>query len=266
MTTPVILDDTSLTKTLREVFQIKVGSLDTSGWSPRLRHRFGYFTPDEWYEAILFTLIGECTDWLDVGCGRRLFPFNPKVADILASRCRLLVGVDPDDNINENLWLHERRQCLLTKYETDKQFDIVSLRMVAEHIIEPETTAAALGRLTREGGRVIVYTVSKRSLSAAVSAVTPTIIHERIRLALWQSSPRDTFPTVYQMNTQAELLRLFSTIGFFEEKFLNINDCRIFERWKITSALELWVENEFKKRNLRYPESCIIGIYRKQHL
>src|SRR4028119_1955916 len=55
---------------------IKYGNLEDAGWGPRLRDRMGYFTPDDWYEATVWNLVGPTTDWLDVGCGRDLFPSN----------------------------------------------------------------------------------------------------------------------------------------------------------------------------------------------
>jgi hypothetical protein len=73
-----------------------------------MRMRFGYFTPDEYYEALLSKLIKDDTVWLDVGCGRNIFPNNYPLAHTLANRCKLLVGVDPDRTMEENTLVGEK--------------------------------------------------------------------------------------------------------------------------------------------------------------
>lgn len=253
-----------ISEATHEIFQIKVGSSGRLGWSPRIRQHFGYFTPDEWYEAVVFRLINNDTEWLDVGCGKDLFPSNRNLAEILSARCRLLVGVDPDDNIKENDLLHEKRQCAIEEYDTTKQFDVVTVRMVAEHVVDPQITISVLNKLTRSGGNIVIYTVSKHSPVSLIAAMTPIAFHRAIKTFLWRTSPEDTFPTVFRMNTRKELLRLFSLYGFAEEKFLYLNDCRVFERWKYAMILELAVERALRAVGLRYPEVCLLGVYRKQ--
>jgi hypothetical protein len=41
------IENLNLAQALHEVAQLKIGPAGTPGWSPRLRQRFGYFTPDE---------------------------------------------------------------------------------------------------------------------------------------------------------------------------------------------------------------------------
>jgi SAM-dependent methyltransferase len=253
----------SLTEARDQVFRLKMGPSGAGGWSPRLRQRFGYFTPDEWYEAVLFHLIDRNTEWLDVGSGRELFPFNKKLGDVLSSRCKILVGIDPDCSINDNRALHERRQCLIEEYDTERQFDIVSLRMVAEHITDPTAAVFKLGGLTRTGGRVIVYTVSKWSPASLVAAVTPMAIHHAVKQVLWGALPEDTFPTIYRMNTRKELAKLFSAAGFAEEKFFYLNDCSSLGKWRVTTVTELAVERVLRSLGVRYPETCLLGVYQK---
>ena len=37
----------------REIYRLRNSRVKTIGWSPRLRQRFGYYTPDECYEAVM---------------------------------------------------------------------------------------------------------------------------------------------------------------------------------------------------------------------
>ena len=95
---------------LREIFRLKYGDPAT-GWGPQMRMRAGYFNPDDHYEALVAGLVRPQTVWLDVGCGRDIFPSNRALARLLADRCRRLVGFDPDVTIEENPFIHERRGC-----------------------------------------------------------------------------------------------------------------------------------------------------------
>src|SRR5882724_9265691 len=87
---------------LETIFRDKYGQDESAmGWGPRTRCRFGYFTPDDYYEATVSRLVTGGCAWLDVGSGRNVFPSNRKLARLLAQRCGLLVGLDPDSTIDE---------------------------------------------------------------------------------------------------------------------------------------------------------------------
>src|SRR5437773_1977660 len=123
-------------KDLKDVFDSKYG-LDSAamGWGPRTRSCFGYFTPDDYYEATVSRLVTSGCAWLDVGSGRNVFPSNRRLAQLLAQRCGLLVGLDPDSTIDENDLVHERVRASIENYKTERTFDVVTLRMVAEHVV-----------------------------------------------------------------------------------------------------------------------------------
>jgi SAM-dependent methyltransferase len=245
------------------VLRVKYGAPEQMGPAPRLRQRFGYSSPDDWYEAAVFGLVSGTTTWLDVGCGRNVFPSNRAAAKLLSERCRLLVGLDPSDNIRANDMVHEHVQSPLADYVTDRRFDLLTLRMVAEHITDPVAAVGALARLTAAGGRVVVYTVNKWAPATMVSAITPFWLHVAAKRVLWQTDERDTFPTAYRMNTRGQLKRLFAAGGFQEESFQYLDDCQSFGRFGLLSRLELLAWKGLRSIGLRYPESCILAVFRK---
>lgn len=249
---------------LPEICRLKRQSAGGLGWSPLLRAKFGYYTPDEWYEAMLFRLINEQTLWLDVGCGRQVLPFNEAAAKLLADRCRLLAGLDPSDNIDENLVVQERAKCRLEEYDPSRTFDVISLRMVAEHIADPQAAAIALSRLAAPGGRVVIYTVARWSPATIISAITPIAAHHFVKDVLWKAERRDTFPPFYLMNSRKRLRVLFEENGFEEETFWYLDDCRSFGRWKFMLAGELLLWKALRAVHLPYPEACLLGVYRKE--
>jgi 2-polyprenyl-3-methyl-5-hydroxy-6-metoxy-1,4-benzoquinol methylase len=249
---------------LLDTFRRKYEAGEPAGWSPRLRRRFGYFNPDDIYEATADSLVGPATAWLDVGCGRDIFPSNLKMAGLLADRCQILVGLDPSDNIEENRLLHERYKGTIESFQTGRRFDLVTLRMVAEHISNPAAAAEALSRLCKPGGQVVIYTVYRWSPVTIISAAAPFRFHHLAKKLLWNTEEKDTFPTEYRMNTRRDLRRIMGAAGFEEQQFSYLDDCRSFARWKLTSVIELCVWKVLRAAGLHYPEVCLLGVYRKR--
>jgi len=249
---------------LKEVFRNKYG-LDPSamGWGPRTRSRFGYFTPDDYYEATVSESVTAGCAWLDVGSGRNVFPSNRKLAQSLAQRCGLLVGLDPDSTIDENDLVHERVRESIENYQSERTFDVVTLRMVAEHVADPDGVVSALARLTKPGGQVIVYTINRWSPVPIVTYLVPFRFHHLPKRLLWNSSQKDTFPVAYRMNTRSALAQVFAKHGFRESEFGYLDDCRTFAAFRAMLILELCLWRGLRLLGLRYPENCLLGVYQR---
>ena len=241
----------------------KYGDVTRTGWRVRLRRRFGYFTPDDHYEATVEKYVHSDANWLDVGCGRNLFPSNPSLSRKLASRCGRLTGVDPDDTLEQNPFVSERIKGTARDCPGNAVYDLITLRMVAEHVEQPQELIAELARLCKPGGRVIVYTVFKWSLAGMLVRCVPFSLHHPVKSVLWQTEPEDTFPAHYRMNTRRSLRELFAAAGFAESDFTYLDDCSIMSRWYWSQFAELCLQKAVHKLGLRYPEICLVGIYRK---
>ncbi|HEX8201004.1 MAG TPA: methyltransferase domain-containing protein [Isosphaeraceae bacterium] len=228
-----------------------------------MRHRFGYFTPDDVYEAVVDSLVAEGSSWVDVGCGRDLLPGNRPLAKALAARCALLVGVDPDPTIEENPFVHRRIRVPIEEFRDDRLYDLVTLRMVAEHIQHPERAAEALARLTGPGARVVLYTVDRWSPAALTARVLPFGLHHPIKHLLWGTEEKDTFPVAYKMNSRRQLSRLMGAHGFVERWFARVDDCRSTGRFRALQWLELSLWRALRATGLGYPEGCLLGVYER---
>ena len=248
---------------LRQSITLKHGDIAQAGWAARRRWRFGYFTPDDFYEALMNRFVQPETRWLDVGGGASLFPHHPTLAKELAGRCRLLAGVDPSPNILANPFLHQRAQCPIEDYQTDQRFDLATFRMVAEHVADPPKVIEALNRLLTPGGRVVIYTVNRRAPISLVARLTPFALHHPIKRLFWGGEEKDTFPVAYRMNTRRDLRRLFEQGGFEERLFLYLDDLAAFSQFRILNWFELWAWRALHALGLRYPENCLLGVYQK---
>jgi len=248
-------------KDLRNYFLARYGDVRNHGWRVRLRHWFGYLDSDDRYEATLDHLVARGCSWIDVGGGKSILPRNKTLSEALCQRCAFVVGVDPSDNIHENMLVHERAQCRLEDYRSDRPFDLATFRMVAEHIEQPESVVASLARLVKPGGRVVIYTPNRRSPVPLAAAVIPFWLHHPIASVLWESSAEDVFPTLYRMNTRRRLRSLFEQGGFHEVAFAYLDNVTTFQRFRLTCFLELCFWRIFRSLGLGYPENNLLGVY-----
>jgi SAM-dependent methyltransferase len=249
---------------LRALFDQKYLGAGILGRDPARRLRWGYFTPDDYYEALVRRCVTPHTRWLDIGCGRDLFPSNRALARELAGRCALLVGVDPDETIHENPFVHERVQGLVQDLDSASRFDLVTMRMVAEHVAEPAKLLDALAGRVVPGGLLMIYTINRWSPVPLVTAATPFALHHPIKWVLWRTEAKDTFPTQYKMNTRGLLRRLLADSGFDEASFWHLDDCRSLQRFSVLNVMELGLWSVLHRIGLRYPENCLLGVYRRR--
>ena len=161
------------------MFHLRYGPANKLGWGSRLRRDFAYYTPDDYYEALVAGTVAPGMNWLDAGCGRELFPSNRGLARSLSQRCNRLVGVDPDPTLQENAWVHEKNAGILDDYDGKGQFDLVTLRMVAEHVADPERCVQSIHRALRPGGIAVIYTVFAGSPMPLLTRLAPMSLRRR---------------------------------------------------------------------------------------
>lgn len=248
---------------LDRLFAEKYGTADLAGPNVKAWKRAGYVTPDEHYEALLVKLVNADTRWLDVGCGHSTFPNNPELSRKLASRCEVLVGIDPDDSIHQNPYVHTSVQTTLEDYRAPETYDLITLRMVAEHIATPEASIKALVRLIRPGGIVVLLTPNRWSPLSLMAAWTPIRIHHWLKRLAWGTKEEDTFPVVYRLNSKRQLRRHFLSAGFREALLQYVDDCSATWRFPSLQRVEIACWRLFNRLGMRYPENCILAAYRR---
>jgi 2-polyprenyl-3-methyl-5-hydroxy-6-metoxy-1,4-benzoquinol methylase len=246
---------------LRENSIRRHGANGAVGPAIKARRAYEYFTPEEYYECVLDSLVQDNTRWLDVGCGRDLLPNNRALAEILARRCGRLVGIDPDANVLENGYVHERHQASIEDFYSAEPFDVISMRMVVEHIERPAACVQAIKRLSHPGTAVVLYTPHQRSLLSLAAAVVPNGAHHRLKHAIWNTQERDTFPTHYRMNTRSALKRVFGEGGFREAAYWPLDDATVLVRHRWWRDVELSAWSALKRLGVPYPEQNIVAVY-----
>jgi 2-polyprenyl-3-methyl-5-hydroxy-6-metoxy-1,4-benzoquinol methylase len=248
---------------LQRTFHLRYELEEELGATPATYKRFGYHSPETYYEALVDRLVSKDTVWLDVGCGRALFPSNPALAQELAERCNCLVGVDPAPTILENSIVHETVQESIYEFRSERKFDLISMRMVAEHIDNPAALLRTLASITHKGSIVVVYTIYSWSPIPLMTRITPFSLRHPLKKFLWFTEEKDTFPTSYLMNTRKQMRQFFENQGFQEAFFSYLDDCRTLSRFQPLLKAELAVWKSLRKASIRYPELCILGAYRR---
>ena len=248
---------------LLDAFRSRYGVASQVGPKPQRRLDCGYFSPDLYYEATVEKLISPGCRWLDVGGGRDVFPMNPDFSRKLSVRAGTLVGVDPSPNIHENPFCHEKAQCLIEDYRSDQPFDVITMRMVAEHISKPAEAMAKIAGLLAPGGKLVIYTINKWTPIALAAWLIPFRLHHPIKKLFWSTQQQDTFPVSYRMNTRSAIRKLAVGAGLAEESFRYLDDCRTFFRFEKLHYAELRLWRLFHRLGFTYPENCLLGVYAK---
>jgi SAM-dependent methyltransferase len=244
------------------VYRQKYSRKSPVGWGPPLRLAHDYFTPDDYYEALVGKLLEDGSEWCDVGCGRDIFPTNPDLAKAYAARCSYVFGIDPDDNVRENTFVNDFFQGLVEECPITRNFDLVTLRMVAEHIADPEPAMARLASLLKPDGLLLIYTPYKWAPMSLIANATPFSWHNPLKRLIWRTEARDTFPTQYKLNTSADIEHYAASAGLEQVFFQRLDDCRITNSYRRLNTIELKARSLFRKAGFPYPEACIVSLLR----
>jgi len=257
------LELTPTREDLQAIFDVKYHQEGELGPGPRTRLSFGYFNPDDHYEAIVSKLLQPGDAWADVGCGRDIFPSNRPLARQLAARSSYLYGVDPDPNIRDNPFITEGFEGLIEDCTTSRRFDLLTMRMVAEHIVDPARSLRRIAEMLKPGGLLVIYTPNKWSPVPILTRVVPNAHHQTFKRMLWDTEERDTFPTAFRMNTRRQLRDHCASQGLEEAFFTHLDDCRTFDSYGWLNRAELTLQKVLRSVSIRYPENCLLGVYRK---
>lgn len=228
-----------------------------------MRLHFDYFTPDDHYEALVARLLKPGDHWCDVGCGRDIFPTYPELARRCSDICGFVYGIDPDDNIKDNPYISEGFQGLVEDCPVGRRFDLITMRMVAEHIAQPTRALSRISDLLNPGGRIVVYTPHKWAPMSVIASIVPFALHNTFKQLLWRSEARDTFPTQYKLNTRSDLTFHCAAAGLTEVHYERLDDCRTTNSYRLLNQFELKARSLLRSVGVAYPEACILAVFEK---
>ena len=116
----------------------------------------------------------------------------------------------------------------------------------------------------KPGGRVVVFTPNRWSAVSILTVLVPNRWHHRLTGLLWSTRAENVFPTFFRMNTRRRLRAAFEAGGFQELAFARLDTVDTFHRFRATYLLELCLWRALRQFGVGYPESTLLGVYRKR--
>lgn len=160
------------------------------------------------------------TRWLDIGCGRRLFPpWMPQSEQVqlaMTRKVQATFGLDPDfASLKDNHFVQYRvHGDSSTLPFADDSFDLLTANMVIEHVADPVALLSEAFRVLRPTGFFLFHTPNMRSYATLTARMVPETLKVGLIRYLEGRKGEDVFPTLYRMNTPKQVEKLASAAGF----------------------------------------------------
>jgi SAM-dependent methyltransferase len=223
------------------------------------------------YSQTLSRLVRPGIRWLDAGCGHKILePYLHIDEKQLVQKASIAVGCDTFLTSLQRHWsLQNIVSCNLDHMPfRDGSFDLVTLNMVAEHLLEPERTFSEIARVLNSDGRLLIHTPCASSYDIKMIRLGWKIMPRSVGLATIRFTeyrePDDVFPTFYRANTRRQLSSLMREADLVEEELKVIEGRPFFYFAAPLSVLEILLE--WLLRAIGKNEVCpatFLGIYRR---
>jgi len=171
------------------------------------------------YRETLKEKLSADTLWLDIGCGRRLFPDwmpgGQAEQDALQQKLRTSFGIDPDvSSVRDNRFVRNRvvGDSASLPFESDS-FNLLTANMVVEHLAQPQAVLLEARRVLKPNGIFLFHTPNSRSYATLLARIVPAGFKVWLIGLLEGRKEEDVFPTLYRMNTPQQVEQLAKAAG-----------------------------------------------------
>jgi ubiquinone/menaquinone biosynthesis C-methylase UbiE len=160
------------------------------------------------------------TRWLDIGCGRRLFPpwmpQSERTQVAMTGKVKATFGLDPDlASLMDNRFVQYRVQGDSSALPfAEDSFDLLTANMVVEHVSDPVALLSEAFRVLKPKGVFLFHTPNLLSYATLTARMVPEAFKVRLIRYLEGRKGEDVFPTFYRMNTPAQVEKLAVAAGF----------------------------------------------------
>ena len=194
----------------------------------------------EAYATLVSRHLSSNSVWLDAGCGNRLLESDLDGLETwLAAHCKTIVGMDLQVSSHRNIKSLVQGSVYRLPF-ADNSFDLITCRMVVEHLEDPARAFGEVSRCLRPEGTLIVITPNLRNYGIFGNAIATKLLREEWRLKLVHASDArantDIFPVLYRANTMPRLVRLLKKSGLQIHTKLGLRQVRPY--WKKSGHLE----------------------------
>jgi SAM-dependent methyltransferase len=219
------------------------------------------------YEEVLESHINGATDWLDIGCGRKLLPaWRLEEEKQLISRCHKVIGVDGDlASLKKHCSINNRVLGTIGQLPFPAEsFDLVTANMVVEHLDQPAAQFREIARVLKPGGEFIFHTPNKSGYSTLLARMVPEWAKKTIISLLEARAGADVFKTWYKVNDRAEIEHIAVAAGFVVVQMMMLNTSAEMAVVTPLALIELlWLRLLMNDR-LKYLRTNIIAVLEKR--
>jgi SAM-dependent methyltransferase len=173
-----------------------------SNWIEKLFRKLNpnYSPRHEIYNQLLNEYINGETIWLDIGCGR-----NEHVAEY-GQKAKLALGIDR--LINPGITDAPFIQANLRNIPLPPDYaDLITLRMVVEHIERIPEDFFEINRILKPNGKLIILTTNIMSPVVFLPSLFPSALKNWLILKIFKVSHEDVFPTHHRFNSPRVIKR-----------------------------------------------------------
>jgi len=194
----------------------------------------------EAYASLISEHLSPDTVWLDAGCGSRLLENDmDPLESWLTSHCKTIIGMDVSVTSNRNISSLVNGSLYELPF-VDNSFDLITCRMVVEHLAQPHRAFAESARCLRPGGALVVITPNLLNYGILGNALGTKVLPEKLHLRIVHESDsradEDIFPVRYKANTMPRLVRLLNASGLQVHKTVGL--CQQRPYWRKHPSLE----------------------------
>ena len=185
------------------------------------------------YAAFLAPRVQEGNRWLEIGCGRWIFPdwAMPLDQQREVARGSYLVGLDVDAAMLEHRLLDARVMGLGGQSPfREATFDLATANMVVEHVDDCAGFLADISRILKPGGRFVFHTPNLSNYLVYIASKTPEFLKDSIVWVLEQRKEEDRFLTHYRMNRVQDIRRHAAAAGLEVEELRVVGSVGSFGR------------------------------------
>lgn len=176
--------------------------------------------PDNIYKNILLNNLkkNNIQIWLDAGGGHNT---GLEKEDPQPIKNIKIISCDRDQSsLDKNKFADKKLLCNLEKIPLEDNYaDVITLRMVMEHLENPKKVLKELSRILRAEGKLIIYTPNSNNYLVLIAKYFPNFYKEVIKKGEWMMEEESMYTHYYRMNTRDTIKSYLNRFNLDEIEF-----------------------------------------------